>query len=412
MVCGAATSRSSGGRSAVHTSSGTSAWLRLHDGGVQLDGGRAARAQQHRRPAGGQAQTERQEGAERSSWWTWSRSRGSAARARASGVEREPGATTASVTPARTHSSTSVAQKVAAMLTCLSWPRAPPHRATRRRSAAPRAGARLHPDRSLVVGRSPTTSPRDHEVVLVDAPGHGGSSQACGDLPAGRARPRPRRAATRSTSGTRWAGASACSWPWTSPSGSHGLVLLGATAGIVDDGERAARRAADEALAADLERDGLEVFLERWLALPLFAGLSADAAGVDDRRRNTAAGLASSLRLAGTGAQADCGAASGELDDAGARAGRRARRQVRRPRPCAGRRRSARTPGSRRSPGPATPPTWSGPRRSSSAPPLAHRTGLVRPLTRTPRRSAGRRRPSRIWRGTDSVQSARRARAG
>ncbi len=39
--------------------------------------------------------------------------RSSAARAIAIGVERDPGHTTASVTPARAHSSTSVAQKVA-----------------------------------------------------------------------------------------------------------------------------------------------------------------------------------------------------------------------------------------------------------------------------------------------------------
>ncbi len=91
-------------------------------------------------------------------------------------------------------------------------------------------------------------------------------------------------------------------------------MLLGATAGIADAAERAARRAADEALAADLERDGLDVFLERWLALPLFAGLSPDAAGVDDRRRNTVAGLAASLRLAGTGSQADLWGRVGRLD--------------------------------------------------------------------------------------------------
>jgi 2-succinyl-6-hydroxy-2,4-cyclohexadiene-1-carboxylate synthase len=67
--------------------------------------------------------------------------------------------------------------------------------------------------------------------------------------------------------------------------------------------ERAARRTADEALAAALERDGLDAFLGQWLAQPLFASLSAEAADLDDRRRNTAAGLASSLRLAGTGTQ-------------------------------------------------------------------------------------------------------------
>ncbi len=67
--------------------------------------------------------------------------------------------------------------------------------------------------------------------------------------------------------------------------------------------ERAARRAADEQLATELERDGVAQFLERWLAQPLFASLPPEAAGLDDRLRNTAAGLASSLRLAGTGTQ-------------------------------------------------------------------------------------------------------------
>ena len=51
--------------------------------------------------------------AARSSTWTWSRKRASRARATVIGVEREPGATTASVTPPRAHSSTSVAQNVA-----------------------------------------------------------------------------------------------------------------------------------------------------------------------------------------------------------------------------------------------------------------------------------------------------------
>ena len=52
--------------------------------------------------------------AERSSWNTCRRSSGRSARASASGVEREPGQTTTSATPARTTSSARVAQNVAA----------------------------------------------------------------------------------------------------------------------------------------------------------------------------------------------------------------------------------------------------------------------------------------------------------
>ena len=60
---------------------------------------------------------------------------------------------------------------------------------------------------------------------------------------------------------------------------------------------------ADEALADELERQGVAEFVRRWLAQPLFAGLATEAAGVEARLENTVAGLAASLRLAGTGAQ-------------------------------------------------------------------------------------------------------------
>lgn len=81
------------------------------------------------------------------------------------------------------------------------------------------------------------------------------------------------------------------------------LVLIGATAGIEDDEERATRRRSDDALATDIERIGVPSFVDRWLANPLFAGLTDETAQRADRLRNTATGLASSLRLAGTGTQ-------------------------------------------------------------------------------------------------------------
>jgi 2-succinyl-6-hydroxy-2,4-cyclohexadiene-1-carboxylate synthase len=83
----------------------------------------------------------------------------------------------------------------------------------------------------------------------------------------------------------------------------QGVVLLGVHPGIEDRAERAARQRADETLAASIERDGVDAFLDHWLAQPPFASLPRDAADVEDRRRNTAAGLASSLRHAGTGVQ-------------------------------------------------------------------------------------------------------------
>lgn len=81
------------------------------------------------------------------------------------------------------------------------------------------------------------------------------------------------------------------------------LVLIGASPGIADPAERAARRSADEALAQQLERDGIEPFARRWAAQPLFDSQppAVAAAAHAERLRNTAAGLAASLRGVGTG---------------------------------------------------------------------------------------------------------------
>ncbi len=93
----------------------------------------------------------------------------------------------------------------------------------------------------------------------------------------------------------------------------HRLVLVGATAGIEDDSERAARRNSDEALARTVEADGVAPFLERWLTQPMFADLTAEAAGLDARLENEAAGLAASLRQMGTGVQEPLWHRLGEL---------------------------------------------------------------------------------------------------
>ncbi|MFZ1438719.1 MAG: alpha/beta fold hydrolase, partial [Candidatus Microthrix subdominans] len=91
-------------------------------------------------------------------------------------------------------------------------------------------------------------------------------------------------------------------------------VLIGATAGLATSAERAERRGADEALAERIEQDGVDAFIERWLALPMWDGLPEAAQFADERRTNTADGLAGSLRLAGTGAQDDLWPRLGEID--------------------------------------------------------------------------------------------------
>lgn len=151
-------------------------------------------------------------------------------------------------------------------------------------------------------GQIATDLGRDHEVVLVDAPGHGGSAAVRADLTEGAALLGA--AGGRATYvGYSMGGRLALHLALDRPDEVDALVLLGATAGIEDEEDRAARRRSDEVWAEVLERDGLDPFLRRWLAQPLFADLPADAADVDDRRRNSVDGLASSLRLGGTGSQ-------------------------------------------------------------------------------------------------------------
>ena len=87
-------------------------------------------------------------------------------------------------------------------------------------------------------------------------------------------------------------------------------MLISGTAGIDDPDLRRARRETDAALAHQLDPGGtgdvpvpVEVFLRRWMDGPLFADLDHRTAGLEERARNTGEGLASSLRLAGTGTQ-------------------------------------------------------------------------------------------------------------
>jgi 2-succinyl-6-hydroxy-2,4-cyclohexadiene-1-carboxylate synthase len=82
------------------------------------------------------------------------------------------------------------------------------------------------------------------------------------------------------------------------------LILVGASPGIADPNERAARRRADDALADRIEAIGIEAFAAEWGAQELFAGQDdrVAAAAHADRLRNTPAGLAAALRGLGTGA--------------------------------------------------------------------------------------------------------------
>jgi 2-succinyl-6-hydroxy-2,4-cyclohexadiene-1-carboxylate synthase len=143
---------------------------------------------------------------------------------------------------------------------------------------------------------------RDHEVVRVDAPGHGGSAAVRADLWEG-ASLLAEAGGPAVYVGYSMGGRLVLHLVLRHPDVVSGLAVLGATGGLDEAAERAARRASDEVLAEELERDGVEAFLDRWLAQPLFAGVPPDPVERAARSTNTVAGLASSLRLAGTGTQ-------------------------------------------------------------------------------------------------------------
>lgn len=140
----------------------------------------------------------------------------------------------------------------------------------------------------------------DHRVRRVDAPGHGAAADVRSDLVDG-ARRLGAAGGRAVYVGYSMGGRLALRLALDRPDLVAGLVLLGATAGIDDAEERAARRRGDGLLADRLEADGVAAFLERWLSLPLFADLAPDPDDVAARLANTPEGLASSLRLAGTG---------------------------------------------------------------------------------------------------------------
>lgn len=86
------------------------------------------------------------------------------------------------------------------------------------------------------------------------------------------------------------------------------LILESSSPGLDDPLERQARVVADDALAAHIERDGLQAFVDYWEQLPLFASQKTLPADVRSRLRtqrlqNNPLGLAQSLCGMGTGQQ-------------------------------------------------------------------------------------------------------------
>jgi 2-succinyl-6-hydroxy-2,4-cyclohexadiene-1-carboxylate synthase len=94
----------------------------------------------------------------------------------------------------------------------------------------------------------------------------------------------------------------------TEPARVASLILESASPGIAEESARRERRTRDEALAAEITSRGVPWFVETWEKLPIFdsqRGLTEEVRSAQRARRlrNSAAGLAGSLRGLGQGAQ-------------------------------------------------------------------------------------------------------------
>ena len=151
-----------------------------------------------------------------------------------------------------------------------------------------------------------------HSLVAIDLPGHGGSGEVRADL--------SQTAELVASSvdrgiviGYSLGGRVALHLALGHPQLVERLVIISATGGLDSEEERRQRRVADESLADHLEDIGVDAFLDEWLSQPMFASLTAQQSFRELRATNAAAGLASSLRLSGTGTQESLWSRLGEL---------------------------------------------------------------------------------------------------
>ena len=161
---------------------------------------------------------------------------------------------------------------------------------------------------------------RDHAVVRVDLPGHGGSARVRTSVVDGAAllaRTAGPGAFLGYSMGARFCLQAALDHPGLVDR----LVLISGTAGIDSSEERRLRRRDDERLAERLDPsdgsvavDTVESFLRRWMSNPLFGSIPPERDGFAERCTNCGPGLASSLRLAGTGTQRPLWDRLGSLD--------------------------------------------------------------------------------------------------
>jgi 2-succinyl-6-hydroxy-2,4-cyclohexadiene-1-carboxylate synthase len=150
---------------------------------------------------------------------------------------------------------------------------------------------------------------QDHTLLAVDLPGHGDSGSVRADLPTTAGLVAEAARAVVGDEPTTLLGYSmgarvALHVAMGTDLPLRGVAFIGVTAGIEDPAVRERRRASDGILADELEASGdVDRFIAAWLRGPMFEHLHATAADRSERLRNSAPGLAASLRLCGTGTQ-------------------------------------------------------------------------------------------------------------
>jgi 2-succinyl-6-hydroxy-2,4-cyclohexadiene-1-carboxylate synthase len=147
--------------------------------------------------------------------------------------------------------------------------------------------------------------------VLVDLPGHGADTgvtdPAAFTLGAALARTEAAGEWPADLIGYSMGGRLALHFAAAHPGRVRRLVLESSSPGLEIESERAERRAADEELAARIESEGIEWFVDHWESQPMFEARRRLDPGVWLRRRNLRLrndpkSLAAALRGLGTGA--------------------------------------------------------------------------------------------------------------
>ncbi|CAB4856150.1 MAG: 2-succinyl-6-hydroxy-2,4-cyclohexadiene-1-carboxylate synthase [Actinobacteria bacterium] len=139
-------------------------------------------------------------------------------------------------------------------------------------------------------------------IIRVDVPGHAGSSTVAADLTT-TAQMVVEQCGFGDYIGYSMGARLALHIALLQPKNVRRLVLVSGSPGLRTPEERLARTQSDELLASEISEIGVADFVDKWLSAPMFSGLTSSREEIQDRLRNTAEGLASSLRLSGTGKQ-------------------------------------------------------------------------------------------------------------